>query len=185
MRKWLAGIALGCATLLPGGCALDYAFLFPPLEVVEEVDLERYAGTWYEIAKYPTPFQAGCARSTAEYTPQEGGRVRVLNTCESPDGTVIDTIEGYAEVADPATNAKLTVYFPGSPFGAPYWILELGEDYGYAVVGEPSRSFLWILSRTPTMDEATFQSILTRLPEKGYDPGRLQRVSESTAPAAP
>lgn len=156
------------------GCANNFAFLYPPLDVVDQVDLERYAGKWYEIAKYPNFFQSGCTNATAQYTPRDDGTVGVVNTCQPEGGGAPETIEGYAEVTDPATNAKLRVFLEGAPFGGTYWILELGEDYEYAVVGEPSRTFLWILSRTPTMDEATYEGILQRLPEKGYDPAGLE-----------
>lgn len=174
-RSMLVGVLV---TLALGGCPLRYDFLFPPLEVVGQVELERYAGKWYEIAKYPAPFQTDCDGATAEYTPRADGKIDVLNTCQPLDGGPLDTIQGYAEVADPATNAKLNVYFPEAPFGAPYWIIELGAGYDYAVVGEPSRSFLWILSRTPTMEEALYQEILDRLPERGYDPRRLVRSTQ-------
>jgi apolipoprotein D and lipocalin family protein len=172
-KRYAVGIVLS-AVLLHAGCALDYSFLFPPLDVVKSVDIERYTGRWYEIAKYPTSFQANCTDATADYTLQDDGTVRVVNTCQPVDGGELDIIEGYAEVADPNTNAKLTVYFPNAPFGAPYWIIDLGEEYEYAVVGEPSRSFLWILSRTPTMDEELYQEIISRLPEKGYDSDGLE-----------
>jgi apolipoprotein D and lipocalin family protein len=142
------------------------------------VDLELYAGTWYEIARYPNSFERGCVGTTAEYTPLPNGRIQVVNRCLESD---LDgpgrTIEGTARVADPETNAKLKVTFFW-PFEGDYWILELGEDYDYAVVGEPSRSFLWILSRTPTMDEALYQDILSRLPELSYDPDRLMLVPQ-------
>ncbi len=154
------------------GCAA----LYPPLDVVDEVDLSRYAGTWYEIASYPAIFQAGCTATTAEYTLRDDGRVTVVNTCRegSLDGPV-QRIEGSARVADSTTNAKLKVtFFP--PFEGDYWIIELGEDYEYAVVGVPNRAFLWILSRTPTLDEAIYQGILDRLPARDYDADRLVRT---------
>lgn len=152
--------------------------LFPaggdPLTTVDQVDVQRYMGIWYEIAKYPNGFQQGCSAVTAEYTLREDGTVGVLNTCRESDGvTIKDSIEGFATVADETTNAKLTVYF-FYPFGAPYWIIDLDDDYQYAVVGEPTRTFLWILSRTPTLDAATYEQILRRVSEKGYDPARLE-----------
>lgn len=168
------GLALAIALCGLFGCGFDYAWLFPPLEVAESVDLDRYAGRWYEIAKYPTWFQRGCSAATAEYTLRDDGVVEVLNTCLPDAGGEPWTIRGTATVADTTTNAKLAVRFPNSPFPAPYWIIELDADYQYAVVGEPSRSFLWILSRTPTMAPATYQDIIDRLPDKGYDPARLQ-----------
>jgi apolipoprotein D and lipocalin family protein len=87
----------------------------------------------------------------------------------------VRTIEGVARVVDSSTNAKLAVTFFG-PFEGDYWILELGNEYEFAVVGEPSRKFLWILSREPVLDEDLYQDILSRLPEKGYDPERLELV---------
>ncbi len=169
-RRICAGAA-AATVLIHSGCSL--AALYPPLDVADNVDIASYTGLWYEIARYPTRFQEGCYAVTAEYTLRDDGRVRVVNACheDSVDGP-IRTIEGFAEVADDETNARLTVYF-FYPFGAPYWILELDEDYRWAVIGEPSRTYLWILSRTPTLDAQTYEAILTRLPEKGYDPARL------------
>ena len=150
-----------------------------PLDTVASVDIDRYAGKWFEIARYPIRAQAGCTGTTAEYTPLGDGRVRVFNRClvGSLDGRE-RTIEGSARVVDTTTNAKLAVSFFG-PFEAPYWIIDLDEDYQWAVVGEPTRKFLWILSRTPTLDDAIYTDILSRLPEKGYDPARLEVTLQS------
>ncbi|MBN2560992.1 MAG: lipocalin family protein [Phycisphaerae bacterium] len=106
---------------------------------------------------------------------------RISNTCfeSSLDGPSRE-IRGSARVVDATDNAKLKVTFFW-PFEGDYWIIELGEDYEYAVVGEPSRSFLWILSRTPQMDEELYESILARLPEAGYDPERLVRVLQGAS----
>lgn len=165
------------ALVLASGCGTAY----PPLEVVEEVNLGRYAGRWYEIARYPNAFEGGCVGVTAEYTPLDDGRIEVVNTCfeSSLDGPSRE-IRGSARVVDATGNAKLKVTFFW-PFEGDYWIIELGEDYEYAVVGEPSRSLLWILSRTPQMDEALYESILARLPEAGYDPERLVRVLQGAS----
>lgn len=159
----------GCGTLAGG--------FFTPLDTVEQVDVQRYMGKWYEIAKYPVPFEEGCYGVTAEYSLKDDGSVRVFNTCRTMDGDIASTIEGVARVDDPTTNAKLSVYFFG-PFGAPYWIIDLDEDYDWAVVGDPTRSTLWILSRTPTMDSATYQQILDRLPAKDYDPAKLELMPQ-------
>lgn len=157
---------------IAGGCN---AFN-PPLDVVEKVDLGSYTGRWYEIARYPNSFERGCVGVTADYSLRQDGRINVLNTCreESLDGTV-RTIEGVARVVDSSTNAKLAVTFFG-PFEGDYWILELGSEYEYAVVGDPSRKFLWILSREPTLDGNLYDDIVSRLPEKGYDPEGLEKV---------
>lgn len=159
------------------GCGLAPENSASPLATVEQVDIAEYMGKWYEIAKYPVVFETGCYGVTAEYSLNGDGTVRVFNTCRTADGAIANTIEGYAAVEDPTTNAKLMVYFFG-PFGAPYWILELGENYEYAVVGDPTRSFFWILSRAPQLDDATYESILSRMPDWGYDPARLELMSQ-------
>ena len=145
----------------------------PPLDVVESVDLTQYAGKWYEIARYPTFFQAACVSSTADYAARTDGTIGVLNTCLAADGSLVSTIEGSARVVDPTTNAKLVVTFPGVPFPGDYWIIDLGPNYEYAVVSDPLRLTLFILSRTPTLDQATLDGILSRLVGQGYDPARL------------
>lgn len=140
----------------------------PPLPTVEQVDVEQYMGTWYEIANFPMRFQEGCTGTTATYT-LDGDQVKVLNRCfeDSLDGPLKEA-EGRARVVDTETNAKLEVSFFG-PFWGDYWIIDLAEDYSYAVVGHPDRDYLWILSRTPQMDDGVYQGILTRLEENHYD----------------
>jgi apolipoprotein D and lipocalin family protein len=148
----------------------------PPLETVEWVDLSRYVGTWYEIASYPQWFQEGCTGTTATYTLREDGTIDVLNRCRkgSLDGEE-DSAEGRARVRDTATNAKLEVSF-FRPFWGDYWIIDLGSEYEYAVVGHPSRDYLWILSREPTMDQSVYEAILVRLQDQGYQIDRLQKT---------
>ena len=147
-----------------------------PLEVVASVDLERYVGRWYEIASYPAWFQKGCTRSMAEYTLLPDGKIRVINSCHKDrlDGKRKQS-KGKAEVVDTKTNAKLKVWFFW-PFKGNYWIIDLDPKYQWAVVGEPKRRYLWVLSRTPMMDENLYQEILSRLSLKGYDPSRLRRT---------
>jgi len=144
-----------------------------PLTTVEKVDLNRYVGKWYEIARNPAWFQKGCFASTAEYVPRKDGDINVINTCRegSVDGK-LDTAKGKAWVVDKTTNAKLKVRFFW-PFSGDYWVIDLGKDYEYAVVGEPGRKYLWILSRTPNMDEKVFGEILKRVESKGYDISKL------------
>lgn len=173
-HHWLSALLSLPLAAATGGCGPNPTLLTEPLNTVDYVDVERYMGVWYEIAKYPNGFQQGCAAVTAEYALRDDGTVRVFNTCRGPDGvTVRRTIEGFATVADKSTNAKLTVYF-FYPFGAPYWIIDLDDDYTYAVVGEPTRRFLWILSRTPTLEPALYEQILRRLQDMGYDLSRLE-----------
>jgi apolipoprotein D and lipocalin family protein len=148
----------------------------PPLEVVRSVDLERYLGTWYEIASYPAWFQRGCTAVTAEYSRRDDGLIRVVNSCNqgSLDGKLKQST-GRARVVEGSANAKLEVSFFW-PIWGDYWIIDLDPEYRWAVVGVPSRKFLWILSRTRGMDESLFQEIAGRLQAKGYDPSRLNRT---------
>ena len=148
----------------------------PELTVVDSVELIRYLGTWYEIASYPAWFQRNCTAVTARYSLRDDGRIKVVNSCRkgSLDGKLKQST-GRAKVVDRETNAKLKVSFFG-PFWGNYWIIDLDPDYPWAVVGEPKRKYLWILSRTRSMDDGLYGQILARLPDKGYDPSGLQRT---------
>jgi len=151
----------------------------PPLEVVDRVDLERYAGRWYEIASFPQRFQRGCVATTALYSLRSDGRIRVENECRDRtfDGPV-RRAEGVAWVtAEDGSNARLAVQFFW-PFRGAYWIVELDPDYRYAVVGHPSRDYLWILSRTPALDEATYAGVVARMAARGFDVDRLERTPQ-------
>jgi apolipoprotein D and lipocalin family protein len=134
-----------------------------PLKTVEHVDIERYMGEWYEIASYPQWFSRDCYNTTAKYTLRDDGRVDVLNECHkgSPTGDVTSA-KGVARVVNKKTNAELKVSFFW-PFSGDYWIIELGDNYEYAVVSEPRRSTLWILSRSPDMSRETLDALLSRL----------------------
>jgi apolipoprotein D and lipocalin family protein len=149
----------------------------PPLEVVDDVDLQRYGGRWYEISSYPQRFQRGCVATTANYTLLGEGRIRVENECR--DGSFNGKprrIEGVAWATNPdLREGKLQVQFFW-PFSADYWIIELAPDYSFAVVGHPSRKFLWILSRTPTLEPTVYRELLARVRAHGYDPERLQKT---------
>ncbi len=148
-----------------------------PLETVAHVDLNRYLGKWYEVARYPNRFERECDRSvTAEYSKESESKIRVVNSCVRADGKVKRS-EGHAKVQDKSTNAKLKVTFFW-PFYGKYWVIDLGEDYEYAVVGEPSRKYLWILSRTPSLPDAMYQKITGRLAAKGYDAGKLMKTKQ-------
>jgi len=147
----------------------------PLLTVVPQVDLGRYLGTWYEIASFPQRFQKGCTDSRAEYRLRDDGTIDVLNSCLR-DGKV-DTAKGKAWVVDRGTNAKLKVSFFW-PFRGDYWIIDLGKDYEFAVVSAPSMKYLWILSRTPKMEEHQYQEIVGRLKERGFDMANLKRTDQ-------
>jgi apolipoprotein D and lipocalin family protein len=158
------------------------AFAQAPLQAVPDLDLARYAGTWHEIARLPMYFERKCARDiTATYTPREDGTVTVRNACVKADGVNMVS-EGVARQtgSDPA---KLQVRFaPGwlsaLPFvWADYWVIAVDEDYRWAIVGEPGREYLWILSREPTMDAKTFEDLKGRARMMGYDLAELIVVS--------
>jgi apolipoprotein D and lipocalin family protein len=165
-------------SLALAGCAASTTarLKLPELRTVERVDLGRYAGTWYEIASFPQRFQRGCTGSMATYAVRPDGEVDVLNRCrlERLDG-VEKAARGRARVVDPVTRAKLEVSF-FRPFWGDYWIVDLGADYEFAVVGHPGRDYLWILSRTPQMDDALYEGIVGRLRDQGYAVERLRRT---------
>jgi apolipoprotein D and lipocalin family protein len=161
---------------LPGCGALQQPD-YPDLQVVDYVDLDRYLGRWYEIARYPNDFEQGCVGVTADYSLRDDGQIRVVNICRDPDGGTKERIQGTARVDDRSTNAKLKVSFFW-PFSGAYWIIDLDPDYRYAVVGEPGRRFFWILSRTPTLDDEMLNDILQKMPGWSYDRDRLYFVPQ-------
>jgi apolipoprotein D and lipocalin family protein len=145
------------------------------LRTVEHVDVARYMGTWYEIARISQGFEKGLVGITANYTLLPNGKVRVLNKgyVKNFDGRE-RLVTGTAWVTDTTTNAKLKVSFFW-PFSAEYWIIELGENYEYAMVGNSSRRYLWILSRTAQMDGDTYQRLVESARAKGFEVGRIER----------
>jgi apolipoprotein D and lipocalin family protein len=149
-----------------------------PLQAVPELDLARYAGTWHEIARLPMYFQRKCAsNTTATYTAREDGKLTVLNSCVRDDGKTMAS-EGVARLAG-TSPGKLQVRFAPDwmsalPFvWADYWVIALDADYRWAIVGEPGREYLWILSREPTMDEQTLEGLKARARMMGYDLAEL------------
>jgi apolipoprotein D and lipocalin family protein len=141
---------------------------------VESVNLNKYAGTWYEIAKIPNSFQKQCAcNTTAEYSIRADGRIDVINRCTKSDGTV-DEAKGIARIADTLTNSKLEVSFVKlfgiQLFWGDYWIIGLDKDYRYAVVGSPSRKYGWILGRLPSLSQEDQKRAFDILKRQGYDP---------------
>jgi apolipoprotein D and lipocalin family protein len=157
-----------------------------PLRVVPSVDFERYAGRWYEVARLPNRFEKDCAGDvTATYTPRSDGRLDVLNQCRE-EGGKLKQAKGVARVASrQGPNSKLEVCFaPGwlsfLPFvWGDYQLIELAPDYSHAVVGDPGREYLWILARTPQLDESTVDALAARAAEQGFDVSRLIRVAHT------
>lgn len=144
------------------------------LQTVSSVDLTRYAGTWYEIARLPMWFQRHCINSQAAYTIRQDGTVGVHNECLTDRGTV-DQANGIATVVDRTSNARLMVTFDnffarlvGPSREGNYWILELDSNYTVAMVGTPDRRYLWILSRTPQLDDAIYQQLVANAQQLGF-----------------
>ncbi len=144
------------------------------LKTVSNVNLDRYAGLWYEIAKIPNRFQRKCDRgTTAQYALREDGKIDVINRCFDKAGKVIEA-KGIARIVDAESNAKLKVSFVKifglSLFWGDYWIIGLGADYDFAIIGTPGRKYGWILSRTPTLNQDKLNKIFELLREQGYNP---------------
>ena len=144
------------------------------LEVVPHVELKKYLGKWYEIAHLPFRFQEGCTDTTATYSLSEDGSISVLNECIK-NGKV-KRAKGKAKVVDKSSGAKLKVTFFW-PFYGDYWIIDLSKDYDYAVVGTPNRKYLWILSRTPRMDDKLYSQLIESVKSKGFDVDNFIKTS--------
>jgi apolipoprotein D and lipocalin family protein len=154
------------------------------LKTVEHVNLEKYIGLWYEIAKIPNRFQKMCiGNTTAQYALREDGRIDVLNRCMKNDGSYTQA-KGIAKIADINTNAKLKVSFVRilgiSLFWGDYWIIGLNENYQYAVVGEPSRKYGWILSRKPELLTEQWNAVNQILTNQGYDPETFVKTVQNS-----
>lgn len=163
----------------------------PPLHTVPSVDLTRYEGTWYEVARLPMWFQRDCVASQATYTLLLTGELEVHNQCLTTSGDQKEA-QGLATVVDPPTNAKLYVVFDNwaaklfSGWGSAstignYWILHLDPDYRTALVGTPDREYLWILARTPSLDQATYYNLMNLGKQKGYPTEHLIRDSHPSS----
>lgn len=171
--KILVGFSIIAVVLFLISCSSLKKQAVNPLETVPYVDITRYTGKWYEISRYPNRFQEGCVGTQATYTLRDDGKISVLNECyEGSFSGKKRKANGTATVVDKKSNAKLKVSFFW-PFSGAYWIIDLGKDYEYAVVGHPDRKYLWILSRTKKMDETLYNEILDRLKAKGYDTSKL------------
>lgn len=161
--------------VVPGARGASTPALAP--RVVDQLDLRRYVGRWYEIARIPNRFQRNCAsNTTADYRLLEDGRIEVTNRCRTRDGKSL-TAQGITRIASGGNPARLEVSFVRilgrQLFWGDYWVIGLGENYEWAIVGHPQRKYGWILARKPQLDETTLRSIRARLVEQGYDPKRF------------
>jgi len=176
-RAILAALCLSLGTLTAA------AQTPAPLNTVPSVDVPRYMGTWYEIAKYPNWFQKKCVSSTsATYSLHADGQVQVLNRCKTANGEWNEAL-GQARQIGRANSPRLQVRFAPAWLSfiplvwGNYWIIDLDPQYQWVVVSEPSREYLWVLSRTPELPAATYKSLLDKLAANGFD---LQRIQLST-----
>ena len=151
---------------------------------VSSVDLNKYVGTWYEIAKYPNKFQKKCVgNTTAIYKLRSEGKLEVVNRCLEKDGTMNEA-KGSAKIKDKATNAKLEVRFAPAFLSflpavwGDYWVIDLAPDYSYSVIGTPDRDYFWILSRTPQLTDSTYQGILRRAEQQGFVPAKVEKTPQ-------
>lgn len=180
-RRPILFAAAATVTVAAAGLVYSRRQRHAPLAVAEQVDLARYAGLWYEIARLPTRFEKGCQHVTAEYKLRPDGKVSVVNSCRkgNPAGP-LETARGTARVVDSATNAKLKVSFFW-PFEGDYWILDLDPDYQYALVGEPSRENLWLLSRTPQLAQPVREQLIAVAQAAGFPVEKLIFTSQPAA----
>lgn len=144
-------------------------------EPAKPVELQRYLGRWFEIARYEQSFQKGCEGVTADYSLRSDGSIDVVNRCRR-EGKLSDA-KGRAKIVDPSSNAKLKVSFFG-PFYGDYWVLDRADDYSWSIVGEPSGRYLWILARSATPPEAKVQELIGKARSMGYDTSMLLRTKQ-------
>ncbi|QIA06496.1 lipocalin family protein [Draconibacterium halophilum] len=147
--------------------------------VVEELNLQRYLGTWYEIARYDHRFERGLVGVTANYSMRPDGKIKVVNSGykNTLDGEYTESV-GKAKIPDPVNEpAKLKVSFFWFFYGD-YYVMELDEDYQWAVIGSSSDKYLWILSRTPQMNPDVYNDLLQRIANRGYDTSELIKVKQ-------
>ncbi len=150
------------------------------LSTISALDVPRYMGTWYEIAKYPNWFQTKCASNTsAEYSLQTDASVRVVNRCTMKDGQLSEAVGAARQVGD-ANSPKLEVRFAPAWLSfvaavwGDYWVIDLDPQYRLVAVSEPKREYLWVLSRTPKVDQKAYDELLARLEKKGFDLRKLE-----------
>ena len=167
-----SSLLLAATAALAGTAALVVARRPPPapLRTVAHVDLDRYLGRWYEIARLPTRFEKDLTHVTADYARNPDGSVRVTNAGRR--GQQPKTVTGRATVTDPTTNARLEVSFFW-PFTGNYWVMELDPAYQWALVGEPSREYLWVLSRQPRLNPTVMRNLIARARLEGFPVEKL------------
>ena len=188
--RWLMVLALAALPLTSVKLAAQTTTApeaLPAVTTIARLDVPRYMGTWYEIAKFPNRFQAKCVANTrAQYLSQTDGSVQVLNSCDTPEGT-IDAL-GLAKQIGAATSPKLQVRFAPAWLSwlpqvwGDYWVIDLDADYQLAAVSDRKREYLWVLSRTPQVNAKAYDTLLERLKAQHFDVQKLERTAQTTAP---
>lgn len=156
----------------------------PPLTTIPSLDVARYMGTWFEIARYPNRFQKKCTGFVqADYSIRSDGNVRVLNSCRLANGELTKA-EGVGKQVSESDSPKLKVRFAPAWLSfipavwGDYWVIDLDEAYQLVAVSEPRREYLWVLSRTPTVDSKAYEALLQRLAQEGFDLKRLELTQQ-------
>lgn len=156
----------------------------PPVQTIATLDVPRYMGTWYEIAKFPNRFQAKCASNTrARYLAQTDGTVQVLNSCVTVDNQTIDAL-GLAKQIGNTTSPKLQVRFAPAWLGwlpmvwGDYWVIDLDADYQLAAVSDAKREYLWVLSRSPQVNAKAYDALLDRLKAQHFEVQKLESTPQ-------
>ena len=184
-RRLLSSLTLACATVLPAMIAMHPTqAIAQEVVTVPSVDLKRYVGKWYEIARFPNSFQKKCiANVTAEYRARTDGDVDVVNRCKV-EGGVLDQADGLARIVDGSNNTRLQVRFAPAWLAwfplvwGDYWIIDLDPDYSVATVGTPSRDYLWILARKPTLSTAEYEAAVNNATKQGFDTSKLVKTPQ-------
>jgi apolipoprotein D and lipocalin family protein len=181
-RTTFARFALVMTTLIACTC---YAQVLPQVKSIDHIEIPRYMGNWYEIAKFPNWFQRKCVKNTqATYQLISPGKIQVLNQCQIAGGEMIQAL-GMARPRANGLPAQLEVRFAPSWMGwlpftwGDYWVLDLDVHYKLAAVGDPGRNYLWILSRTPQISEAAYRALTQRLTLMGFDITQLEKTTQN------
>jgi len=165
----IAVIAFGIVTFATAGPSAQ-----PPIQSVGMVDQSRWMGRWYQIARLPNRFQKGCTGAYTDFSLRDDGQINVVNSCRNEKDGSLRQEKGHAWVIEPTSNARIKVSFFW-PFRSEYWVIGLGKEYEYTVVGSPNRKYLWVLSRTPTMSDDLYADIMKEVERQGFDISKVFR----------
>ena len=182
--RFCLAVSLAIASLGANAQTTPQPAPLPPVNTIAALDVPRYMGTWYEIAKFPNRFQAKCVANTrARYLAQTDGSVQVLNSCVTADGSTIDAL-GLAKQIGSATSPKLEVRFAPAWLGwlpmvwGDYWVIDLDANYQLAAVSDAKREYLWVLSRTPQVNTKAYDTLLQRLQAQHFDVRKLEQTPQ-------